>query len=247
MPTAGPPTVAQLFHFLRSNEEDPERRERLFQPFWGPRSAFISQLTIRVLAFVVQEWDRLHGAQVLDYGCGVIPYERAVNQAGATVIGADIGDNRRATVKIGEDGCLPVSDATMDYVLSIQVLEHVTSPLVYLGEAFRVLKPGGRMFLTTHGLWPDHPAPRDLRRWTRSGLLEDVGAAGFHVMHTRHVLNEYSAAVQFFVIAFEYRHGWGIIRRPVHLLARLLIEFLEWAGRHYPEQPAAICLVAEKP
>ena len=33
-----------------------------------------------------------------------------------------------------------------------------------------MLKPGGHAFATTHGIWPFHPYPVDLWRWTQQGL-----------------------------------------------------------------------------
>lgn len=43
---------------------------------------------------------------------------------------------------------LPFANDCFDLVVSIQVLEHVTNPRRYLAEAFRVLKPGGHLYLS---------------------------------------------------------------------------------------------------
>ena len=32
------------------------------------------------------------------------------------------------------------------------------------------MRPGGRVLLSTHGVYPYHPNPEDLWRWTHSGL-----------------------------------------------------------------------------
>jgi SAM-dependent methyltransferase len=44
---------------------------------------------------------------------------------------------------------LPFADHSFDYVFSIEGLEHFDNPFVFVAELCRVLKPGGRMFLTT--------------------------------------------------------------------------------------------------
>ncbi len=50
---------------------------------------------------------------------------------------------------IPEDGKLPYADASFHAVVSMDVIEHVVDPLPWLGEALRVLKPQGLLFLTT--------------------------------------------------------------------------------------------------
>src|SRR5581483_6778597 len=44
---------------------------------------------------------------------------------------------------------LPFPDAHFDYVFSIEGIEHLESPWTFARELCRVLKPGGRLFLTT--------------------------------------------------------------------------------------------------
>ena len=40
-------------------------------------------------------------------------------------------------------------DNTFDYIVTFQVIEHIADDNAFLKEAFRVLKPGGKLFLTT--------------------------------------------------------------------------------------------------
>jgi len=247
MHSAGLQAIARLRRFLNDAEVAPERRERLFTPFWGPRAAFIKRLTGAVLSFVVGEGTRLRSARVLDYGCGVMPYKRAFEYAGATVLGADIGEGRTADLRIGGDGRVPVDEAVFDYVISVQVLEHVPVPGAYLDEAYRMLKPGGRLFLTTHGTWPYHPTPLDLHRWTRAGLLRELEQSGFETERMWHILNEYSAAVQSFVMTGEYRGVWGRFGKLIHFLTHGVILVLEELGRYPPDCPVAFCVVCRKP
>lgn len=73
---------------------------------------------------------------------------------------------------------LPIRTGSVDTVVSLQVLEHLTRPSEALQEMARVLRPGGKLLLTTHGLYPVHGAPMDYFRYTEFGLqalLEPCG------------------------------------------------------------------------
>jgi SAM-dependent methyltransferase len=119
------------------------------------------------------------GARLLDFGCGSMPYRQLVEQRGAAYVGADFDAD--GAVAIRPDGSLPVEDASVDAILSAQVLEHVRDLDRYLAEARRVLKDDGVLLLSTHGTWLYHPHPEDHRRWTRTGLVADIEARGFRV------------------------------------------------------------------
>jgi SAM-dependent methyltransferase len=119
------------------------------------------------------------GMQALDLGCGAMPYAPLFVARGARYRGADLED---AEVLIGVDGRVPLADASIDLLLSFQVLEHVRDIDAYLGEARRLLSPDGRLILSTHGTWLYHPHPEDHRRWTAEGLRHDIEASGFEML-----------------------------------------------------------------
>lgn len=58
-------------------------------------------------------------------------------------------DAANAAVLLGSAERLPMDDECQDIVLMESVLEHVDSPTLALQEAFRVLVPGGVVFVTT--------------------------------------------------------------------------------------------------
>lgn len=147
-----------------------------------PRLWDTDWLMLRGLAAAIEDQLRRsvgRGARLLDFGCGSMPYRRMVEDHGADYVGADF--DAEGALTIGRDGSLPVEDASVDAVLSVQVLEHVRDLDRYLGEAGRVLKKEGVLLLSTHGTWLYHPHPEDHRRWTRTGLVADIEARGFAV------------------------------------------------------------------
>jgi len=116
--------------------------------------------------------------RILDYGCGGSPYRSLFPRA--IYHRADYIEMDGLDYRIAEDASLAdIRDDTYDLVLSTQVLEHVRRPEDYLQEARRILKPGGKLILTTHGVFYDHACPYDFRRWTADGLSLILDDAGF--------------------------------------------------------------------
>lgn len=135
---------------------------------------------------------------LVDLGCGSMPYRELFEPLVKKYIGVDLPANRGADLHFDEYGKVPLDDASVDIVLSSQVLEHVPSPSAYLSEAHRLLERGGLLFLSTHGYWMYHPDPTDYWRWTRDGLRMEIERAGFRIEHIRGVMNLASSGLQLF-------------------------------------------------
>jgi SAM-dependent methyltransferase len=116
------------------------------------------------------------GQVAIDLGCGSQPYRSIFDSRGLVYKGADIDS---ADITIHANGHVDTADSSADLVLSFQVLEHIPDVGQYLGEARRILRSEGWLILSTHGTWLYHPHPEDHRRWTRQGLLAELGRHGF--------------------------------------------------------------------
>ncbi len=133
--------------------------------------------------------------RVLDFGCGGAPYRTLFTGCDA-YCGADISPGPGADILIRKDGTLDEPDAAFDAILSSQVLEHVAQPERYLQECRRVLKPGGQMLLSTHGMFVEHGCPNDYTRWTGTGLQGLLEACGFRVNKVYKITTDARAAIQ---------------------------------------------------
>ena len=143
-----------------------------------------------------------NGLTLLDFGCGDQPYRQLVQAHGTTYIGADFGD--AAEVRISPEGIVAAPDASVDVVLSVQVLEHVRDLDLYFAEIDRVLKKDGTLLLSTHGTWLYHPHPEDHRRWTRTGLVHDIEARGFTVREIEAIVGPLATTTMIRLTGFAF-------------------------------------------
>jgi SAM-dependent methyltransferase/uncharacterized protein YbaR (Trm112 family) len=98
------------------------------------------------------------GELVVDLGCGSGRALLWNRDLGASLLGIDIAPffshDARAHVDLllGDLRTLPFADGTFDKAWSLDVLEHLSPEALagMLGEAARVLKPGGGLFVYTH-------------------------------------------------------------------------------------------------
>ncbi len=119
---------------------------------------------------------------VYDLGCGIRPYEADILAVADGYIGVDWQDTLHglhANVVADLNRPLPISSEVADTVVSFQVLEHLCEPQTMLNEAFRILRPEGRLFLSVPFQWWVHEAPHDYFRFTRYGLEHMLKKAGF--------------------------------------------------------------------
>jgi SAM-dependent methyltransferase len=199
------------------------------------------------LELLVRELRLPPAGRVLDYGCADLPYRRFF-PADVDYVAADLAGNPHASLVLNPDGTVPADDESFDSVLSTQVLEHVVDPALYLSECFRVLRPGGRLLLSTHGTFVYHPDPDDYWRWTCAGLRRAVGDAGFEVERLDGIVGLAATGIQLFQDAFYYelpRRLRPLFALVMQALASVFDRVRRQRPRHYDAQVFA--LVARRP
>ncbi len=125
------------------------------------------------------------GAIVYDIGCGQKPFAPFLKGKVKSHIGVDLTDgfyNPGQVDLIGTAFAVPAPDECADAIISSQVLEHLETPLAATGEAYRLLKPGGLMFLSFPFLYPLHAQPRDYLRYTEFYLEKEIAGESFDIV-----------------------------------------------------------------
>lgn len=186
--------------------------------WWDPHgsSAMLHRLNPVRLSYIRERIDAhwlgdaralrpLAGKSALDVGCGAGLLAEPLARMGADVTGVDAAAENIAAARdhaagqglairyhAGELSALPA--ATFDLVTSMEVVEHVADPAVFIGELSARLAPGGLMILSTpnrtalsklllvEGAERVGAVPRGTHDWDRflkpeelTALLEEAG------------------------------------------------------------------------
>lgn len=120
--------------------------------------------------------------ELLDVGCGSMPYRSDVEASGASYSGVDVEARADGVIIVDSATDMSaISDSVYDSVLCSEVLEHIAEPHLALGEMARVLRPGGSLILTVPFMGRLHEEPFDFFRYTEHGLRSLLEAADFEV------------------------------------------------------------------
>ena len=127
----------------------------------------------------IRSYADISGAQILDLGCGVGEYVRAMSDLNGSCIGIDLEIKRLGEAQKREKNSDRSNDSSVDFVAAAseqlplkahffdlvllnEVIEHVDDDSLTLEEVARVLKIGGHCILfapnrgypfETHGIW----------------------------------------------------------------------------------------------
>jgi len=173
---------------------------------------YITLRRLRNLTFRMLKKTQGNQLHLVDFGCGEMPYYKIIKPVVDEYVGIDLAMNPLAHHHIDFDSKTSLPDEFTDIILSNQVLEHVDSPEGYLDEAWRLLKPGGTLILSTHGYWYYHPTPNDYWRWTSAGLQKLIRNRGFDIEEFTGKLGLSASGLQLFQDALinklpKFLHG----------------------------------------
>ncbi len=86
---------------------------------------------------------------------------------------------------LGDVHQLPLASGIVKTAAFMHVLEHAREPNLVFAEIFRILQPGGYLFVDVPFLHEIHHAPHDYYRYTPYALMALTKAAGLEVVEIR--------------------------------------------------------------
>ncbi len=188
------------------------------------------------VARFVADWIR-PGMVVVDAGAGRFGVPDA--------IGLDL---RRlpTTDVVGDLHHLPVADASVDAVVCGAVLQYCRHPDMVLAEVYRVLRPGGLVYLDVP--WVQPYCPDGLDRWRFSeGHLREL-LADFETVQLGPSIRPGSALRMQAVYLARSTTRWRAVNAGLALLVRgLTVPLARWRGHDPAVTAGAFYAVARKP
>jgi SAM-dependent methyltransferase len=198
--------------------------------FWKGFGLLLRILTHR-LAFFPRY---VQGGRLLEVGCSTGHYLHLVHELGWTVKGIEFHPESscfaRETLGLdvftGEllDAQLP--ESSFDAVILFHVLEHLPNPMEVLYELYRLLKPGGSLYIAVPNInafearvfgsyYGGLEVPRHLYHFSPKTLSQMLEKVGFTVHQTRFDLFNNSLDVALSVKNRAQKKGWKLVN---HLL-----------------------------
>ncbi|MBI4872215.1 MAG: methyltransferase domain-containing protein [Candidatus Riflebacteria bacterium] len=159
------------------------------------------------------------GSRVLDAGAGECDYKRYFTHCGYVAVDLAVGQQSwdfgrlDAIARLSE---LPLRSDVFEAILCTQTLEHLEFPRESIAELHRVLKPGGKLFVTVPMAQGEHQPPHDFFRYTSYGLRSLLVHAGFIDVDIRPMGGKYTR------LAYDLPTLFPLFRRPAACTAREL-------------------------
>ncbi|MEK7624463.1 MAG: class I SAM-dependent methyltransferase [Patescibacteria group bacterium] len=181
--------------------------DNFYERYWAERNDYLDDFAIK--------WPKLKpyipkekGVVILDFGCGngrILKTIKSINPE-ARLIGLDVSETALLEAKkilpeaefhkITDGGKLSLNNETVDFVFSSEVIEHIYDVENAFSEVSRLIKPGGRLLLTTpyHGLIKNilialfafdrhfNPAGPHIRFFTEKSLFSLLKKNGFEII-----------------------------------------------------------------
>ena len=117
---------------------------------------------------------------ILNIGCGRRDYKKFIHPSN-NFVRADCRNLPNVDV-VTNITDLSFNDNSFDFILCLNLLEHVWDTRKALSELRRVLRVNGKVLFHVPFFFPEHDAPYDFHRWTINGFSKLLEENNFRVL-----------------------------------------------------------------
>ena len=181
--------------------------------------------------FLVSEYSTIPAnSLVLSVGAGgevnglLVQYAK---KTGFEYLSFDINPNRQPDL-VGDICTYEFGNQNFDVVVLSEVLEHLHDPRLGLNNIYKILKPNGKLILSTPFILPIHDRPYDYFRFTRYGLALLLSQFKEVIIKERNTYFEAIDVLWLRLLQTQLRSAWILsifiipivffLKRPISLL-----------------------------
>lgn len=214
-------------------------------------------LVYRIGDRFLEKYTPYYKGVLVDLGCGESPYKNFFLKYADSYIGVDWGGTIHQTkpdVISNLNENIALKNESVDTLVSISVMEHLSEPQRFLNECHRILKKDGTFILQVPWQWWIHEAPHDYFRYTPYGLKHLFEKAGF----TDVKVEPQSGFFTMWILKFNYfttrlivgpRIARLLIRiflLPLWFILQVIAPILDRLDRNWNLESAGYYVVAKK-
>lgn len=159
---------------------------------------------------------------LLDVGCGSCPYESYFTKHIEKYLKHDHPLTTKENIHYDYISELPKINApsnSVDTIISISVLEHVSEPIETLKECGRILKANGILIVYVPQYWHLHEEPFDFYRFTKHLLREKLITMGFEIIQIKEIGKSFAVVGQAFCNAIVLMFDLGHVKNIFNFLS----------------------------
>ena len=210
-----------------------ERKLSMLPQWWRDRIEVNWRESLRLLEQAQAEI--AEGALVLDAGSGEGRYKEMLAHTRYVGLDLAVGDaawDYSGLDTMGDLRKLPFGDETFDAAVCVQTMEHVNQPFEVTREIGRVLKSGGRYYLSAPMMWYQHQKPHDYYRYTSFGLEYLLKEYNMRIVEIRPmggyfwVLSFYLQMLHFLLFPRAQNNVQRLIQLPLQVFVQGIFFFL---------------------